>query len=95
MYTITSVGFGDIVPSNDVERAVSTVLLLMSSVLWGLVIATFSSTFATMNPDQRDFTNQATKQWGLGGVWRGGGELGWACGVDGFAEFEHWVDAGH
>ena len=70
MYTITSVGFGDIVPSNDVERAVSTVLLLMSSVLWGLVIATFSSTFATMNPDQRDFTNQA------GGDWVACGEAG-------------------
>ena len=61
MYTITSVGFGDITPTTSAERGVATALLLMSSLLWGLVVATFSSMFATMNPDQKKFTNQARR----------------------------------
>ena len=50
MYTITSVGFGDITPVTDAERVVCILVMLLAGVLWGLVIATFSGVFGVMPP---------------------------------------------
>ena len=39
-------------------QIVATILILVAAVLWGLVIATFSGIFSTMNPARRAFNNK-------------------------------------
>ena len=58
MYTITSVGFGDIAPRTPAERVVCVLSMLGAGVLWGLVIATFSGVFATMDPAVTKFYSE-------------------------------------
>ena len=58
VYTITSVGYGDIFPTNTAERLVAILLLLGSGLLWGLVVGTFSGVFANANPAGREFRNR-------------------------------------
>ena len=55
--TITSVGYGDISATNTSEMVVLTLLVLLSALMWGLVIATFSGVFSTMNPAGTLFRN--------------------------------------
>lgn len=53
--TITSIGYGDVVPVLWSEQLVSTVVMLLGSVLWGQVIATFCGVVATFNPEGAEF----------------------------------------
>ena len=55
--TITSVGYGDITATNVSETVVLTVLMMLSALMWGLVIGTFSGIFSTMNPSETAFRN--------------------------------------
>jgi hypothetical protein len=55
--TITSVGYGDITATNVSETVVLTLLMMMSALMWGLVIGTFSGIFSTMNPSETAFRN--------------------------------------
>ena len=57
MMTVTSIGYGDIVPThgNWAEQITATVLMFANSVMWGRVIATFCEVLSTMNPAVTDF----------------------------------------
>ena len=55
--TITSVGYGDTTPTTPSETVVLTFLMMVSALMWGLVIATFSGIFSTMNPADTAFRN--------------------------------------
>jgi len=57
MYSITSVGFGDVVPVRAGERIVCVIVILGAGVVWGLVIATFAGVYATMDPQATQFNN--------------------------------------
>jgi len=53
--TITSIGYGDIVAVNAKEQMIATLLMLIASLSWGNVIATFCGVVATINPEQTEF----------------------------------------
>ena len=53
--TITSIGYGDVMPVQWSEQLVSTIIMLLGSVLWGQVIATFCGVVATFNPEGAEF----------------------------------------
>ena len=55
--TITSVGYGDITATNVSETVILTILMMLSALMWGLVIGTFSGIFSTMNPSETAFRN--------------------------------------
>ena len=51
IYTITSIGYGDITANkdNEVELAVATTMMLGGAILWGTVVATFVGEIAAFN----------------------------------------------
>jgi len=51
VYTITSIGYGDITANkdNEVEVAVATTMMLGGAILWGTVVATFVGEIAAFN----------------------------------------------
>jgi hypothetical protein len=53
--TVTSIGYGDIAPTTTSEQLVAVVIMLLGSVLWGQVIATFCGVVATFNPEAADY----------------------------------------
>ena len=55
--TITSIGYGDITatPRNEVELFICTFLMLLGSMLWAQVLATFVSLLSTMNIEVVEF----------------------------------------
>lgn len=53
--TITSIGYGDVSPVLWSEQLMSTIIMLLGSVLWGQVIATFCGVVATFNPEAAEF----------------------------------------
>jgi len=58
--TITSIGYGDISasPYNPGEQGVGTLLMLMSALFWGYIIATFCGVISNMDPATTNFRNQ-------------------------------------
>lgn len=57
MMTITSIGFGDIAatPHNAPEQLTLTIMMLLGSLVWGNVIATFCGVMATLSPNATEF----------------------------------------
>lgn len=53
--TVTSIGYGDIYPTCMSEQLVAVAVMLMGSVLWGQVVATFCGVVATFNPEGAEF----------------------------------------
>jgi len=55
--TITSIGYGDISPTqgNAAEQAVAVALMLVASITWAQVLGTFCGVIATFNPDLTAF----------------------------------------
>ena len=53
--TVTSIGYGDLHPTTTSEQLVATVVMLLGSVLWGQVIATFCGVVSTFNPEAAEF----------------------------------------
>ena len=57
MMTITSIGYGDITPKNDTERAVCCLLMMISGATWAFVIAEAAGIAATLDPNGAAFRN--------------------------------------
>ena len=55
--TLTSVGYGDIGPTNTAEQYIVTLLMMVDAVLWGYVIGSFCGVITTMNPENTAFRN--------------------------------------
>jgi hypothetical protein len=55
--TITSIGYGDITPKNDTERAVCCLLMIISGATWAFVIAEAAGIAATLDPNGAAFRN--------------------------------------
>ena len=57
--TITSIGYGDVAatPKHPTEQAMATFLMLIGSMLWAYIIATFCGMIAMMNPTGAAFRN--------------------------------------
>lgn len=55
--TITSIGYGDIAPSqgNAAEQVVASLLMLFASAVWAHVLGTFCGVIATFNPELNNF----------------------------------------
>ena len=52
MMTLTSIGYGEMLPQNTVERAICSVFMLLSGVFWTYSIGTVASIATTLNPNQ-------------------------------------------
>lgn len=55
--TVTSIGYGEMLPVNSEERLVCSVMMIMSGMLWTYVLSTASGIAATLNPNQVMFQN--------------------------------------
>uniref|UniRef100_A0A7S3B3S5 Potassium channel domain-containing protein n=1 Tax=Haptolina ericina TaxID=156174 RepID=A0A7S3B3S5_9EUKA len=53
--TITSIGYGDIYPTSMGEQWVAIFVMLLGSMLWGQVIATFCGVMSNLNPERTEF----------------------------------------
>ena len=49
--TLTSIGYGDVSPGNDVERLLASVLMIVSATTWAYVIGTAAGIAATLDPN--------------------------------------------
>ena len=49
--TITSIGYGDIHPTRPSEQVTAVAVMLVTSMVWGYVIATFCGVISTMQPE--------------------------------------------
>ena len=49
--TITSIGYGDIVPVNTPERILTSVYMLAVAIIWAYVIGTFAAIASTLDPN--------------------------------------------
>ena len=58
VYTITSIGFGDITPTpgNTTEQLVTTLLLIMGAISWSLVVAIIVANLSGLDPEADEFT---------------------------------------
>jgi len=58
--TITSIGYGDISATefNAGEQGMGTLLMLLSALFWGYIIATFCGVISNMDPDTTHFRQQ-------------------------------------
>ena len=54
--TLTSIGYGDIMPHNTVERALSCLCMLASGMMWTYAIGTVATIASTLNPHGLHFT---------------------------------------
>lgn len=53
--TVTKVGYGDVVPTNDLERVVSVLLLVLSSFFYGVIWGNVNLMIRVMNGDQTNY----------------------------------------
>ena len=53
--TLTSIGYGDIAPQNDLERVVCCLLMVISAATWAYVIGTAAGIAATLDPNTVKF----------------------------------------
>ncbi|CAE7340924.1 KCNH6, partial [Symbiodinium necroappetens] len=71
-YTITSVGYGDISPQNNLERMICTAIVLFSGLAWAYIIGEVGAIVADMTSEGQDFRrtmhhlNSMMKRQGLG-----------------------------
>jgi hypothetical protein len=57
--TLTSVGYGEMLPVNTAERALCAVYMLMSGVVWTYAIGTVASIATTLDPNGIKFHNSS------------------------------------
>ena len=57
--TITSIGYGDITatPGNIAEQVVATLLMILGSMGWGMVLGTIVSNLSNLDPEGDAFQN--------------------------------------
>ena len=55
--TLTSIGYGDMLPQNSIERALCSLYMLLSGVLWTYVIGSVAAIATTLNPNQHIYEN--------------------------------------
>jgi len=71
-YTITSVGYGDISPQNNLERMICTAIVLFSGLAWAYIIGEVGAIVTDMTSEGQDFRrtmhhlNSMMKRQGLG-----------------------------
>merc|ERR1719221_2186375 len=53
--TLTSIGYGDIVPLNTAEYMICTICMMFMAALWAYVIGAMCSIVATMHPQEIRF----------------------------------------
>lgn len=53
--TMTSIGYGDILPSTLTEFVVCSVCMMVSSILWAYIISVACGVMMTMDPEQTEF----------------------------------------
>jgi len=56
--TVTSIGYGDILPHQEIEYWVATILMLMGSFVWAYVIGAICAAAASLDPIHTEFQNQ-------------------------------------
>lgn len=59
--TLTSIGYGDIVPVNDEERVVCVVIMLLGSCIFAYVVGSICGICATLGEEESDFKNGLEK----------------------------------
>ena len=57
LMTLTSIGYGDIVPQNTTERIICAVLMLLSGMMWTYVIGNVAAIATTLNPNRVLYEN--------------------------------------
>lgn len=60
MMTVTSIGYGDIVPSNSVEYASTVVFMLISGITWAQIVGQICGLAAAGNPVDKKYTDVTT-----------------------------------
>ena len=55
--TVTSIGYGEMLPVSSAERAIACVLMLASGMIWTYVIGTTAGIMATLDPNGVLFHN--------------------------------------
>ena len=54
-YTITSVGFGDVVPKNVVERSMCSAILIVSGLAWAYILGEVGAIVSDMTSESQEF----------------------------------------
>lgn len=71
MMTLTSVGYGDITPQNQLEYSLCTLLMLISGFVWAYIVGSVCSVLAQIDPENARFKqttdalNQVMEQWNV------------------------------
>ena len=73
--TITSVGYGDILPTNPAEMRLATFALLWGGIMWAYIIGNACGIISTLDVDTIVY-RQRMDQAGRQSPWGRGGELG-------------------
>ena len=55
--TLTSIGYGDIVPLNSAERAIGTACMMLSGMVWTYAIGSVTAIAVTLDPNRVQFEN--------------------------------------
>ena len=55
--TITSIGYGEMLPVNSAERVVCSMMMLVSGMVWTFILSTAAGIAATLNPNKVLFQN--------------------------------------
>ena len=61
--TVTSIGYGDIAayPGNLVEQVVATIIMVIGSMTWGLILGTIVSNLQNLNPESDAFRHDMSE----------------------------------
>lgn len=60
-YTMTSVGYGDIGPKNNLERITCTIMVLVSGLCWAYILGEVSGIVSDLNEESQNFRKKMDK----------------------------------
>ena len=55
--TVTSIGYGEMLPANSSERLLCTFFMIISAMVWAYILSTAAGIAATLNPNTVLFHN--------------------------------------